>query len=491
MTSLQLSGRRVGAQRPRVELVPDSKVSSAGLDAIELAAIAGLHLDEWQQNVLIGSLGEVYQGKWSAFEVGLIVPRQNGKGSVLEARELAGLFLFDEKLIIHSAHEFKTAAEAFNRILGLVQNTPDLDAQVAKVNTAHGNEGIELKNGNRLKFLARSAGSGRGFSADLIILDEAYALKSSEMAAMLPTMAAKSMDGNPQIWYTSSAGMPHSEVLAGVRERGMNPASRRLAYFEWSVDDSTPKTSISGWYQANPGLGIRMSKEHVQSELEALDDEEFKRERLGIWEKLGGESFIPEARWAACRDDAVADAVTNGEVVEQKLSRVALGVDVPPDRSSASVCVAGLREDGSLFVELIMRQEGTDWVAGALRELLDKRGRIPIVADGLSAIASLALDFRRERVRVLYPSRDVYRKACGVFYDKVMQQGLRHGGQSDLDAAVIAAKPSSATEKLWAWTGGKSGADVSPLVAATLAVHGSLNRPDKTEKTAKRRSVFA
>jgi hypothetical protein len=490
LTSLQQSGRRVGAQKPRLDLVPKAKVSSAGLDAIELAAIAGLHLDEWQQNVLLGSLGEVREGKWAAFEVGLIVPRQNGKGSVLEARELAGLFLFGEELIIHSAHEFKTAAEAFNRILGLVQNTPDLDAQVAKVNTGHGNEAIELKNGNRLKFLARSAGSGRGFSASCIILDEAYALKSSEMAAMLPTMAAKSLDGNPQIWYTSSAGMPHSEVLAGVRARGMDPASKRLAYFEWSTEDSTPITSVAGWYQANPGLGIRMSKEHVQSELEALDEDEFKRERLGIWEKLGGESFIPEPRWASCRDGVVAEMVTNGEVVEQKLSRVALGVDVPPDRSSASVCVAGVREDGSLFVELIMRQEGTDWVAPALRRLLDERGKVPIVADGLSAVASLALDFRQERVRVLYPTRDLYRKSCGLFYDKVMQQAIRHQGQPDLDAAVKVAQPSSATEKLWAWTGGKSGVDVSPLVAATLAVHGSLNLPNKSE-SAKRRSVFA
>ena len=492
MTSLQQSGRRVGAQRPRVELVPPSKISSAGLDAIELSAIAGLHLDEWQQNVLLGSLGEVREGKWSAFEVGLVVPRQNGKGSVLEARELAGLFLFGEELIIHSAHEFKTAAEAFTRILSLVQNTPDLDAQVAKVNTGHGNEAIELKNGNRLKFLARSAGSGRGFSASCIILDEAFALKGSEMAAMLPTMAAKSLDGNPQIWYASSAGMPHSEVLAGVRKRGMDPDSKRLAYFEWSVDDDTPKTSVAGWYQANPGLGIRMSKEHVQSELEALDEDEFKRERLGIWEKLGGESFIGAAHWASCLDGDIAQMVADGEVVEQKLTRVALGVDVPPDRSSASVCAAGVREDGSLFVELIMRDEGTEWVAAFLRGLMDGRSRVPVFADGLSAVSSLSLDFRREGVRVIYPRREVYRKACGVMYDKIVQHAIRHAGQSDLDAAVKAARPSSETEKVWVWTGGKSGVDVSPLVAATFAVHGSLNLPDDSNRPAKRRgSVFA
>jgi hypothetical protein len=479
---------RLGAQRPRVELIPDAYTRESGEEAIQLAASAGLILDPWQEYVMRGSLGEDEANRWVASHVGLIVPRQQGKGSILEARELAGLFLFKEELILHSAQHAKTSNNAFTRIMQLIQSTPDLDRQVLKVMTAHGDEGVYLRSGAALRFMARNGGSGRGFSADLIVLDEAYDLKQHEVAAMLPTMAARP---NPQLWFTSSAGMPNSEVLMGVRERGMNPASKGFAYFEWSAPDDADPNDIETILIANPGFGRRLSEEHVEAERDALGPDEFLRERCGVWEKLGGESFIPETRWASCRDDVIAEMVVNGEVVEQKLSRVALGVDVPPDRSSASVCVAGLREDGSLFVELIMRREGTDWVAGALRELLDERGRIPIVADGMSAIASLALDFRRERVRILYPSRDVYRKACGVFYDKVMQQGIRHGGQPDLDAAVNAAKPSSATEKLWVWTGGKSGVDVSPLVAATLAVHGSLNRPDKTEKTAKRRAVFA
>jgi hypothetical protein len=149
-----------GAQRPRVSSYPQA-VSSAGVEAVELAASAGLILDDWQQHVLNVGLGERADGKWAAFEVGLIVGRQNGKGSILEARELAGLFLFGEQLILHSAHEFKTAQEAFRRVLGLVQNTPDLEKLVSRVRTSHGEEGIELRNGARLRFVARSTGSGR------------------------------------------------------------------------------------------------------------------------------------------------------------------------------------------------------------------------------------------------------------------------------------------------------------------------------------------
>ena len=89
----------LGNQRPRVSSIPEYS-SSTGDEAIELAAMAGLVLDDWQQWILRHSLGETSDGKWAAREVGLMVSRQNGKGALLEARELAGLFILEEELIV-------------------------------------------------------------------------------------------------------------------------------------------------------------------------------------------------------------------------------------------------------------------------------------------------------------------------------------------------------------------------------------------------------
>lgn len=222
----------LGSQVPRFQTVPRAR-STAGPEAIECAASAGLLLDPWQELVLNGALGELPGGKWAAPEVGLIVPRQNGKGGILEARELAGLFIFGERLILHSAHEFKTAAEAFLRLKELIVNTPDLLSQVKRggIHTAHGEEGIELKSGQRIRFVARSTGSGRGFTGDLIVLDEAYNLSSANMSALLPTIAAKSIHGNPQIWYTSSAPLPRqeSDTLRRLCKRGRDGAREAMA----------------------------------------------------------------------------------------------------------------------------------------------------------------------------------------------------------------------------------------------------------------------
>jgi hypothetical protein len=86
--------------------VPPAVSAAQGEDALELAESAGLVLDDWEAWVLVNSMATMPGGRWSSFEVGLLVPRQNGKNAILEARELAGLFLLDELLLIHTAHEF-------------------------------------------------------------------------------------------------------------------------------------------------------------------------------------------------------------------------------------------------------------------------------------------------------------------------------------------------------------------------------------------------
>ena len=66
------------------------------------------------------------------------------------ALELAALFLFDDvRLILHTAHEFKTAAEAFLRIQSLIAENRKFESRVSRIRTAAGMEAIERKNGKR------------------------------------------------------------------------------------------------------------------------------------------------------------------------------------------------------------------------------------------------------------------------------------------------------------------------------------------------------
>jgi hypothetical protein len=119
-------------------------------------------------------------------------PRQNGKGSILEARELAGLFLLGESDLVHSAHLASTSTAHFERIVGLIENEPSFMSRVAKngIRRANGEQGIRLKTGATLAFRTRTSGGARGLTGDFVALDEAMYLSNGMMGALFPIISA-------------------------------------------------------------------------------------------------------------------------------------------------------------------------------------------------------------------------------------------------------------------------------------------------------------
>lgn len=445
----------LGAQRPRVLSLPPGadRLSTAGDDAVDLAQMAGLSLYPWQQLVLRESLRELPGGRWAAFEVGLVVPRQNGKGSVLEALELSALFLSDPNgpppLILHSAHEFKTSAEHFRRVRDLVEGSDTLRKQVRKVFTASGAESIELQSGARLRFVTRTGGSGRGFSADLVVIDEAYNLTAEQMAAVLPTLSARP---NPQVWYTSSAGMVTSDQLAHLRRRGIEGGDPSLVYLEWSAADGADLDDHAAWAEANPSLGYRIPESFVVAERAALPDEQFGRERLGLWAGADPGTGLDISRWKTLADDTA----------ERGGSQV-FGLSTAPDRSWAAISVAWRRPDGDVQVMLADYRETTAWVKPRLEELGARWGG---------------------RVLTDPESRDLFEdaetvplaRAEATLDDEITAGTVHHGNETALNVAVKGAR--------WRKSGDsrvldrKGSLEISPVVAASLAVHGVVTGDD-------------
>ena len=464
-----------GLQLPRVENIPPY-VTSSGDEAVELAAMAGLDLDPWQQHVLRNSLGERADGKWAAFEVGLVVSRQNGKGSILEARELAGLFLLGERLIVHSAHRFDTSLEAFQRLLNLIEAAPELSRRVKRVSRSHGEEGIELDNGQRIRFRTRTAGGGRGFTADCIILDEAMVIPDAMLRALLPTLSARA---NPQIWYTGSAvdqeNDEHGVVLSRIRERGMSGDDKSLAYFEWSAETPLEKLSPAVaddpilWAQANPAMGYRISSEYISNEYASMyGDRGFWIERLGVgdWPKTapGGVRMISTDDWDACLD---VSSVPNDPVC--------FAFDITPDRSAACIAVAGHREDGLPHIEVVEHRRGTRWIGERLEELKTKHRIKTIYCDAYGPAGSMLPELERRRIDVTTLNAKEVAQACGIFYDSIADSHtLRHLGTPELNSAVAGAITRPLGDA-WAWSRKSSSVDISPLVATTVALWGLKN----------------
>lgn len=485
------------APRPRVATW-DPFVDVYGDDAVALCELAGLELDEWQEISLRLWLGVRPDGseRWAHRLCGEIVPRQDGKGAILEARQLAGMFLVStDLLIIHTAHEFKTATESFLRLAALIEDTPKLNREVETIYTANGKESIVLRETGsrprkRVKFLARSPKSGRGFTSDLLIYDEAMAGLSPRMVgASGPTQSARP---NPQTIYTGTAGDDESEVLAKIRDDGIT-GTPRLAFVEYAAGDPDDHTGEhvnlddrDEWFRANPamhGPNPRMSEEAVETDRSQMDDENFARERLCIWWRGQRASVIDADQWQAL----IGKSEPGKDVV--------FALDIPPERDSASIGVASLLPDGRRHVELIEHRPGTGWVVDRLVELDAKwlPGHIAVQPSSPagSLIEEITTALEKQRVPILPVTGADLAAACGLFVDLIRDQKMivQKNHTAELAAAADAVRKRELVDGGFVWNRRDTTTNIAPLVALTLAAY-AVGKEPKTRRRRRTENPF-
>lgn len=471
----------VGVQEPRIRHAPRVR-ANAWEDISDLAKAYGLVLDPWQENVLEAAMGERADGTWAAKHVGLSCPRQNGKGSILEALELAALLLFEERMIIHSAHEVRTAQQGFRRILSYFENYDDLGKKISSVGRAVAREYIRLKNGQELKFVSRSKTAIRGFTADRLLLDEAQILDDETWEAILYTVSARP---NHQIWLL---GTPPLSIEDGVvfdrfRNRGLEAKDQRMAWCEYSAPDGCNLDDPQAWAAANPGLGLgRITYDNILSERGAASDEGFARERLGMWSSAGTQRVISAETWDRLAEPNLRD---NG-------GEVSIAIDVSPDRSTASIASAGWTVDGFPYVDVVETRRGEpDWGIQMFVDMCSRHEVRAVVIDRISAANSLIDPLEQQGIAVTATTATQMAKAFGNFYDTVMDAKMRHLAQTPLNLALAIARKRQIGDGGFGWSRKDSESDITPLVASTLALWGLTSSEVNMPKRRSGKACFA
>ena len=475
----------VEIMRPRVEWVPDAP-ESLGEQAIAFGRRIGMTLDPEQELVLAGSLGVRDDSRWQTREIGMNMPRQNGKGEILIARELFGLFELGERLVIHTAHEFKTSAEHFNRLESVVRDCPELHAKVKRredtgrligYRYSHGEESIELQSGARIEFKTRTKSGMRGFAGvDLLVLDEAMIISEAAHSAAMPIIRASKAERGPQLWYSGSAVDQETHdngiVWTRVRERGIAGDDPALAYFEWSLDAEHPDDVSDEialdkdlWRRVNFAIERgRVTEEHMEWERRAMSFRGFVVELLGVGDypdtDVSADVLVSIEDWLALEDPE--------SVV---LDPVCIAFDVSPERQTAIVA-AGRNERGLMHVEVLHAGAGTGWLTERLVELYRRHEVAEIVCDGYGPSAAMARKADDAGITVRRLDSNEYGQACGLFVDTVGEETLRHLGQDEMLHSIRGAKARPLVDR-WAWSRTKSSVNISPLVAATLALYSA------------------
>jgi hypothetical protein len=208
-------------------------------------------------------------------------------------------------------------------------------------------------------------------------------------------------------------------------------------------------------------MGIRIAEDWVaENELTTMSAEAFAIERLGIVPADdGGSTILPG--WEACR-------VERSEF-DARPTHVAVAVG--PAGQWAAIVAVGKRVDGTPYVEVIRREAGTAWVAAEAQRAHTATGS-PVAVDPKSPTAGIIPELAAAGIKLTETSTADYVGACAALQVDVGNGRLAHFGDQALDAAVVGADIRPVGES-WAWSQRASTVDITPLVAATLALWAS------------------
>lgn len=439
----------------------------------------GLIPDPWQELVLKDWVSKNSSGKWAHSMCGLSVPRQNGKSLLLELRIIYGLIFLGEK-ILFASHEVRSSDQIFNRLSAFFenQNYPEIQDLLRNngIRRANGQQAIYLENGGSVQFIARTKGGGRGFTVDALILDECQQLNEDAYAALLPTTSA-APQGNPQVVLV---GTPPSDTTDGavftkVRSSICEGNTSSRSWIEFAAEASDDPDDEDVWFRANPALSSgRMDIETIRGERESFAEDIFYREVLGVWGAADAGTIIPVDVWQDLWDEHSTLGTRD----------LVLAVDISPNRGISSIVVAGQvgkDDEERIHIEGIENKAGTGWVLPRVIQLVRTHGIKTVVIDAAGPAATLIDDLHKARVKVATTQARDMAIACGQFLDSVHESTLVHLNQPYINIAVSQARKRRLGDA-FAWARSSATADITPLVAATLALWGVKNSKVKKAK---------
>ena len=459
-----------GRQEPSVRVCP-TYTETDGPDAARLMRLGGIVLDPWQ-NDAISDWTATESGMWLCRTCGMSIPRQNGKTGMLQTRASSGMIMHNEQ-VLYTAHLQKTSTETFEEMASFF-DSPKLRKHVKDIKTALGREQIILKNGARIKFLARTRNGGRGQHGDTLIFDEAQELDVNSQASFIPAISASR---NPQVIYagTPPDGESAGEVFRGIRDKALAGKTTSTSWIEFSVNEIGDVTDRQRWAAANPALGYRILISTIEGECEQMPPDTFARERLGWWTPVveHKEDYAISADvWDSCVSDT-----------PKPTGKTAYGVKFTADGSEVCLCGAVVASNGYARIELIDRRPtglGVQWLAEWLNARKDKASCV--VVDGKNGVDVLVDKISgtwRAKGSVMRPTAKQVIAAVSMLTDSLNTHTTSwYAAQADLrESAVTSVKrPISG-----GW--GFGGENSAPIEACALALWGAkTTKRDPTRK---------
>jgi hypothetical protein len=432
----------------------------------------GVTLDTWQTRALTKAMRYDRNGDLIARLALISTARQNGKTAII--RVLIGWVLDEGRhldafkgwnSILTAAHDARQARLPYNRVRRDIDNHPRLSTEMRSTQFA----GITAGDLD-LDIVTGQPGSVRGEAAGLVLWDEVLSQKNWLMfEALGPTQTAQR---SPLMVMTSTAGHADSVVLRWMFDRMQRQAAGdekpdpTFYACWWQSEDPNAQLDWRQVGQANPALGDgRLTKAALTSQHALLPADSWRREILNHWSDTKADSVFNPGVWSSLRTPTPLLGLTGP---------YALGVDVDPGWTRATICVGGIRVDGRVGVEVYRDIRSSVTAAHIIEEV--ERFPDPVRVIAFDSVSGAAASFERRGLETgqpwdaLKPGAMV---ACSMDFYEMTLSGRLAVDDPLLDAQIpLVAKRAVGQDGAFRFARGSSLGPIDAVIAAALAAHG-------------------
>lgn len=493
-----------GSETPRIFTTPRRELTEETSDGFAAIAFAEemlqIPLFPWQRWLLIHALelNEDYSYRFRV--IGVEVARQAGKTMILVVLALWHLYCKGSRTVIATAQDLSKAEDAWSAAVEWAQSDAELNNLIRKVSLAHPKV-LKVLNPKTEKLCeyrvaSSSRRGGRGFSGDLVLMDELREHQSwDSWGAVVNTMNARP---RAQCWAFSNAGDSTSvvlrylrtsahrdlgwpdgdgdaEILGGVDSESANVDDGEdvLAWFEWSAPPSAARNNRDAWAQANPSMNHTevtadcVTDRALQVNLRTQPSWQFDAECLCRWVTMANDGPFPEGSWFATLDDSAQPVVD---------AKSAVCVEISTTRSAAVIVKAAVNSDGVPVVGVDEQRPGTDWIVSWLA--INNIQHVVIRSSAGAPAASLIDELTAADVGIIEWKYGQVAASFGQLFDAVRDGKIKHLSHPGLDAAATSAVVKVQQGGGWIIDPIKSPTDVAPLYGVAGAVWGLQHLPD-------------
>ena len=423
-----------------------------------------VQLYPWQVEYLDGALEHDDDGqllhRWSLGSTA----RQQGKTVMMSA--LVGWWLTAGRLVRGGPQQVLSVAHRlFTAELLAAALFPILEERYNyKTFQSSGRMMAEADDGSWWRIQSGTPSAGHGLTADLLIVDELFAVAEIVIdAGLLPTQRARP---NPLAVFTSTAGTEDSRALIRWRERGIQQIETgqpgRIHFAEWSPPPNIDPSDRRWWHMANPALDLGgLSMQDLEDGYNSPNREAWLRTDLNLWTAAAG-SWLPHGAFEQCRTDEPMPA----------------GGFLAVDSDSDGVGFVGVRvarrDDGHLQARSEFRVESLHAMWDAVHELLEDKAIALGLTPGLAGLCPLDLQRRMH----IWGQQEMT-KYTAIVRGLILEGHLLHEGQMSLEEHVNRAVSGRAAGNAITITSAKSPGPIEQC-RCMIAAAGFTARPSSS-----------